>query len=100
MFAPVGMNDAGAVVGWGLAGQAYLYQDGQFNLLADLAGMDPMQQALIRPQSINASGQVVCLEVGTRPGYPQPYLVTPIPEPATAGVLALAAGAMLGRRRT
>ena len=94
------INNSGQIVGAlfdGSYNAACLWEDGSVH---DLNGLLPASSGwtLICAMDINSSGQIVGW--GTNPiGQTHGFLLTPIPEPATLGLLALGGLAMLKRRR-
>jgi probable HAF family extracellular repeat protein len=93
-----GINDAGQVVGRmsdGSVDRAFLYSNGQMQDLNVLAADALDGWVLLSAQSINNSGQIV--GVAQKDDEFRSYLLTPVPEPATLTVVALAA--LLRRRK-
>lgn len=87
-----GINDDGQVVGQmsdGSVNRAFLYSGGQMQDLNVLAGDALDGWVLLSAQSINNSGQIV--GVAQKDDEFRSYLLTPVPEPTTLTVLAIAA---------
>lgn len=89
-----GINDAGQVVGAdGNSGGAFLYQNGALTLLNDVTDFGSTSfQTLDDARAINGSGQIVGFG-STTSGVDHAFLLTPIaltpvPEPATYGIIA------------
>jgi probable HAF family extracellular repeat protein len=97
-----GINSSGQMVGFTLAnGQvgphAFLYSDG---VMTDLNSLIPANSGwtLTFAFGINDSGEIV--GYGTNPsGLTQAFLLTPVPEPASAGMFILGTCIILARQR-
>jgi len=95
------INASGQVVGWstGLGPEhAFIYSEG---LMTDLNTFLPANSGwtLLRANAINDSGQIV--GYGDSPyGDKRAYLLTPIPEPATLGLMLLGGLAAVRRRKS
>ncbi len=96
-----GVNDAGEIVGTSDTAAA-----NTFHAFVDTGGVMTDLNSLIDPAyglvadhayKVNNAGQIV--GDGIYQGQTVGYLLTPVPEPATAAVAALAAGGLLARRR-
>jgi probable HAF family extracellular repeat protein len=95
-----GINDLGQVVGWSDTGvtseHAFLWEDGMMYDLNDFIPED-CGWTLYKAFDINNGGQIVGFGAGY--GGRSMFLLTPIPEPATVGLLALGLAATLAARR-
>lgn len=92
------INEAGEVVGTSGDLGAFHFANGELVLLqSQIAGDNPFSR-LVSAIDINAAGQIV--GVGElADGTKRAYLLTPIPEPATASLLLLGLAALRLRRR-
>jgi probable HAF family extracellular repeat protein len=92
-----GINDAGQIVGIG-RGRAFLYEGGTMSDLNTLLPADS-GWTLQSAEGINNAGQIVGW--GTNPaGQGHAFLLTPVPEPASAMTVLILAGTALASRRS
>lgn len=93
-----GINDAGQVIVQAFGGPSgrsgYLFENNRLYNLTDLVAEQGWQ--ILAVEDINAAGQMVGLGIYNDEYYA--YLMTPIPEPATLGLLAL--GTLAVRKKT
>ena len=103
-----GLNDAGVGVGdsLGLSASnlhATIYQDGAAIDLNTLVDTENGRWELISARDINNAGQIVGAALyhtgPLEPDQVRAFVLTPVPEPTSAGALAAVAGAALLRRR-
>lgn len=96
------VNSLGAVVGMldansTLERRAFVYSD---NMLVDLNSLidADLGYTLIEATDINNHGQITCLGVNSA-GERRGFLLTPVPEPTTIGVMAMASLGLMRRKR-
>jgi len=98
--AVIGENDRGDLVGY--AGRGFIepiaFVDGEW-LDLNTASTRPDGYSVFAPLAINNNGQIIASAMGPDLGVDRTFLLTPVPEPGAVGVLALAMGATLRRRR-
>ncbi len=96
------INNSGQIVGYAAIGgtepRAVLWENGVFYDLNNLVPTDSSYELIQTASAINDNGQIACTAV--LDGTYRAILLTPIPEPATLGLLLIGSLALLRRRRT